>query len=246
MNLWKHCDPRATTFFAIAISLVLVLIPPVRAWFFLPLALFLLISAGMSRRTFVSLLRAVFALWLLSFVFNALLIPGPRVGPEWLGVLRPTTTGLRAGLDHGARLAGLAALGTWLAATTSVLDLAASLEWMTRGIPPLRRALHRALLPVVLAVRLVPLLVDEGRRLLEVDRLRRGPEGRLRALLRLARLAPLWMVLVVERAELLAQALLLRGYDPERARGFARAYRMGAIDWTLVIVGTLTLVGCTV
>ena len=246
MTLWQKRDPRATTFFAIAISLSLVLIPPVRAWFFLPLVIFLLVGAGVTRSTFVALLRAVFALWLLSFVFNALLIPGPRVGPEWLGPVRPTSTGLRAGLDHGARLAGLAGLGTWLATTTSVLDLAASLEWMTRGIPPVRRTLHRALLPVVLAVRLVPLLVDEGRRLLEVDRLRRGPQGRLRAFLRLARLAPLWMVLVVERAEILAQALVLRGYDPERERGFARAYRFAVIDWMLVIVGTLTLVGSVV
>jgi len=223
VNLWRDRDPRAKTYFAIAQSLLLVLVPASRAWLFLPLILYLLITAGVPREKFVALIKAVLALWLLSFIFNAFLIPGPRVGPEWLKVLRPTTTGIRAGLDHGARLAGLAGLGAWLAATTGVLDLAASLEWSVRGWPRLRRQAHKVLMPVVLGVRLVPLLVDEGRRLIEIDRLRSGSQGKGRAIKRLAQLAPLWMVLVIERAEGLAEALVLRGYDPDRPRSFARA-----------------------
>ena len=241
MNLWRDRDPRAKTYFAIVISLLLVFVPAARAWFFLPLIVYLLVSAGVPREKFMALVRAVLVLWVLSFVFNAFLIPGPRVGPEWLRVLRPTTTGLRAGIDHGARLAGLAGMGAWLAATTGVLDLAASLEWSVRGWPWLRRQAHRGLMPVVLAVRLVPLLVDEGRRLIEIERLRHGASGRGRAVKRLAQLAPLWMVLVVERAEGLAEALLLRGYDPDRPRSFARGYRMGVLDWGLVLLSTLAI-----
>jgi len=243
VNLWRDRDPRAKTYFAIAQSVLLVLVPASRAWLFLPLILYLLITAGVPREKFVALIKAVLALWLLSFIFNAFLIPGPRVGPEWLKVLRPTTTGIRAGLDHGARLAGLAGLGAWLAATTGVLDLAASLEWSVRGWPRLRRQAHKVLMPVVLGVRLVPLLVDEGRRLIEIDRLRSGSQGKGRAIKRLAQLAPLWMVLVIERAEGLAEALVLRGYDPDRPRSFARAFRMGVLDWALVLFGTLAVAG---
>lgn len=243
MNLWRNRDPRAKTYLAIVISLLLVLLPATRAWFFLPLIGYLLASAGVPREKFVALVRAVLVLWILSFVFNALLIPGPRVGPEWLRFLRPTTTGLRTGVDHGARLAGLAGIGAWLAATTGVLDLAASLEWSVRGWPWLRHQAHKALMPVVLAVRLVPLLVDEGRRLIEIERLRTGSASKGRAVKRLAQLAPLWMVLVVERAEGLAEALVLRGYDPERPRSFARGYRMGVLDWGLVLLGTLAMAG---
>ena len=79
--------------------------------------------------------------------------------------------------------------------------------------------------------------------MIEVERLRHGPIGPGRAIRRLAGLAPLWMVLVVERAEGLAQALVLRGYDPDRPRGFARTYRMGVLDWALLLLGTLTLAG---
>ena len=243
MNLWQNRDPRAKTYFAIVFSLLLVLVPATRAWFFMPLVLYLLVTAGVPREKFIALLRAVLVLWLLSFLFNAFLIPGPRVGPTWLGWLRPSTTGLRAGLHHGARLAGLAGVGAWLAATTSVFDLASSLEWSVRGWPWLRKHAHRGLMPIVLGVRLVPLLVDEGRRLLEVERLRHGSASKGRAVRRLAQLAPLWMVLVVERAEALAQALVLRGYDPDRPRSFARGYRMGVLDWGLVVLGTLAIAG---
>jgi len=243
VNVWGARDPRAKVYFAIALSLLLVLVPAIRAWFFIPLIVYLLVTAGVPRDRFLALVRAVLALWILSFVFNAFLIPGPRVGPEWLQWFRPSTTGLRAGLDHGARLAGLAGIGAWLAATTGVLDLAASIEWSMRGWPWLRRQAHKALMPIVLSVRLVPLLVDEGRRLVEIDRLRHGASGKGRAVKRLAQLAPLWMVLVVERSERLAEALVLRGYDPDRPRSFARGYRMGVLDWGLVLLGTLAIAG---
>lgn len=241
VNLWRDRDPRAKTYLAIVISMLLVLVPAARAWFFLPLIVYLLVSAGVPREKFVALVRAVLVLWVLSFVFNAFLIPGPRVGPPWLKFLRPTTTGLRTGVDHGARLAGLAGIGAWLVATTGVLDLATSLEWSVRGWPWLGRLAHKALMPIVLAVRLVPLLVDEARRLIEIERLRTGSASKGRAIRRLAQLAPLWMVLVVERAEGLAQALLLRGYDPDRPRSFVRGYRMGVLDWGLVLLATLAM-----
>jgi len=41
----------------------------------------------------------------------------------------------------------------------------------------------------------------------------------------------------------LAEALVLRGYDPERPRSFARGYRMGVLDWGLVLLGTLAMAG---
>jgi energy-coupling factor transporter transmembrane protein EcfT len=108
-----------------------------------------------------------------------------------------------------------------------------------RRAPGWRRRLHRWLFPVVLALRMVPLLLDEARRLVDVDRLRRGPGRRGPGWRRTASLAPLFIVLVVERAEALALALSLRGYHPARERPFLRAWRMDPLDWGLVVVGTL-------
>jgi energy-coupling factor transport system permease protein len=243
MNLWAGRDPRAKTFFALAAGSALAIAPATRAWVALPAALALLLSAGIPTARLVSLLRGVALLWFLSMIANAFLWGGPRLGPEALGWARPSAEGLQSGFLHGARLGGLAALGAWLGETTAALDLARSLEWSVRNLPAIRRRVHRAVLPLVLALRLVPLLVEEARRLVEVERIRRGPVGRWTAMRRLARLSPLWMVLVVERAEALALALTLRGYDPERPRGFARRYRWAPPDWGLFALGVAALLG---
>jgi energy-coupling factor transporter transmembrane protein EcfT len=92
-------------------------------------------------------------------------------------------------------------------------------------------------MPAVLAARVVPLFRDEWQRLIEVDRLRqRGVPSRrsLHTLRRTTGLLPLWFVLVVERADLLATALSLRGYRPGAPRSFARSFRIDATDWAVM------------
>jgi len=237
VTLWTGRDPRALTAVAVALSLGVVAAPAGRACLVLPGVLVLLLTAGAGRHRLGQLLRAVLVLWLLSFLANAFLIPGTRVGPEFLGIFRPTLEGAAAGLRHGARLAALTGLGAWAAVTVSALDLAASLEWGLRGIPPLRRQAHRALVPIVLALRMLPAFLLEAERLLEVDRLRGGPRRGLAGVARIARLAPVWMVTIVDRAEALALTLTLRGYAPEVERGFARTFRFGWIDWGVLVLG---------
>ena len=243
MNLWASRDPRAKTLFALLVGLALVLVPSGRSWWIAIPTMGLLVTAGVPRRRLVTLLKGVLLLWGLSLLANAYLRGGTRVGPEWLGGLRPVGEGLHDGLGSGARLGGLAALGAWLAETTRALDLTGSLEWGVRRVSRARITVHRTLFPVLLALRLVPLLVEEARRLLEIERLRGGNRGRLASVARVGRLAPLWVTLVVERAEALALALALRGYDPERPRGFARSYRWRAGDWGLVALGAVALLG---
>ena len=237
MSLWAGRDPRALALVAVALSLGVVAAPAGRALLLLPGVLALLLTAGAGRRRLGQVLRAVLVLWLLSFLANAFLIPGTRVGPEGLGILRPTFEGAAAGLRHGARLAALTGIATWAAVTVSALDLAASLEWGLRRVPPLRRRAHRALVPIVLALRLLPAFLLEAERLLEVDRLREGPRRGPAGLARMARLAPVWMVTIVDRAEALALTLTLRGYRPEVERGFARTFRFGWIDWGILALG---------
>jgi energy-coupling factor transporter transmembrane protein EcfT len=205
-------------------------------------ALGFLLTAGLDRGRLLKATSAVAVLWLLSFLANAFLVPGTRLGPDALGWARPTREGLEAGLTHGGRLAGLAFLSAWVMATTGALELAGSVEWSVRKVPRLRRAAHRALLPVVLGLRMVPLFADEARRMLEVDRLRAGPKGRRGQLRRLASLAPVWMVTVIERADSLALALTLRGYRPDAERGFARSYRWRPGDWALVVLAAAGVV----
>jgi energy-coupling factor transport system permease protein len=239
MTFWSRLDPRSKVLVLFAGSAALAAAPVSRVWLALPFTAALLLSAGLSRARLGAALRGVAVLWLLSLLVNGFLVAGERLGPQALGWLRPTREGLSAGLAQGGRLAALTALMGWGMATLGALELAGSVEWTVRRVPALRRRAHRALLPVVLALRMIPLLLDEAERLLQVEALRGGPwrgRGRLR---RAARLAPLWVFSVIERAEALALALTLRGYRPERSRGFARTYRWGGGDWLLVGAGAL-------
>lgn len=234
MSGWRARDPRAKALFALIVSFAVAVAPGGRALILLPVAAWLVVSCGWSRGRLWGVARAVAVLWVLSFAANAFLIPGDRLGPDGLGWLRPSREGMSAGFAHGARLAVLAAVSAWVAATTGALDLASSLEWSVRGRPRLRRAAHEALLPVVLALRLIPHFIQEAGRLLEVDRLRRGPRRGLAGVRRVARLGPLWIATVIDRAEMLALGLTLRGYRPDAVRGFARTFGWGVLDWGLV------------
>ncbi len=245
MTAWARRDPRAVTLAAVILSLALAVAPGPRVLAALPATVLLVGTAGLGRKRTLALVRVVVVLWGLSLLANAFLGGGPRIGPAFLGWLRPGEAGLRTGLAAGARLAALTAVAAWAASAVRALDLAASLEWSVRRRPGLRRRVHRAFLPVVLALRLLPLFLDEARRLLEVDRLRGGPRRGLAGARRVAALAPLWLVTVVERAETLALALTLRGYRPDGERTFARAYRVAAADWLLMAaaVGGSLLLG---
>lgn len=237
MNFWKRRDPRAKVWFAVIWSFALAAAPGSAALLALPVPVLLLLTSGIRPGQLGKVVAGVLVLWGLSFAANAFFMPGARVGPEELGWLRPTREGIEAGFSHGARLAGLAFVSAWVVEVTGALEMAGSLEWTFRGAPRLRQAAHRALLPVVLALRMIPMFLDEARRILDVDRLRGGPRRGLGGVRRVARLAPVWMVTTVERAEALGLALVLRGYRPEAARSFVRPYRFEVWDWGLVAGG---------
>jgi energy-coupling factor transporter transmembrane protein EcfT len=229
---WEERDPRAKALLVLAPALAVLVAPPERA-LITALAAFLLLALSAPHRLGGALRTALF-LWILTVAANGFFTPGDRIGPDALGGFRPTREGLAAGWGQGGRLAALAALGAWAAAKTRAFDLVASLEWSVRGWPALRRRVHRALMPLALALRLLPAFVAEARRLLEVDALRGGPRRGWGAVRRVLGLAPLWVTVVVRRADALALALIVRGYRPERDRGFARAYRFAAADWGLI------------
>jgi len=220
----------------ILLSLALLTADPRAGLVVLPF-LILLAASALDLRRLAGLARAVALLWTLTWIVNAFLAPGERVGPETLGWLRPSREGLRAGALQGARLAGLGAVGAWTAAVVGALELSSSLEWTVRRWDPIRRRVHALAFPAVLALRLVPLMIEEATRIRAVERLRGGPIRGIGALGRYAGFFPAWLSAILERAQGLSLALTLRGYRPDRRRGFARRYRFAPSDWGLLALG---------
>lgn len=235
---WTRFDPRGKVVFLVGVTAAaLVASPRLLGMVFIPGLLLLCAGGGPIRLR--RALAAAAALWVLTVLWNALFHPGTRLGPEWLGPLRPSVAGARAGAAEGLTLVALAALGGWAAFAVSAFEVIGSVEWSVRRSPRLRRRVHELAFPTLLALRLIPLLVEEAGRLGEVERLRFGPRSPFRRLARIPALAPLWTLGALDRAHDLALALRLRGYRAEADRGFVRTYAFRAHDAALSGLGLL-------
>ena len=155
-------------------------------------------------------------------VFNVVLAPGSRDGPD-----------LVTGLALGLRLLGIALAGVLAVATTDPTDLADSLQQQARLAP-------RLAIGVMAAVRMLPILAVEWQ-LLGMARRARGVSAGGSPLVA-ARLAfgKLLALLVgsVRRATRLALAMDARGFGTEPCRTIARPQRMALADWGLLGMAT--------
>lgn len=230
---WRGFDPRFLLLTAVVLTISLLAAPRTALLAAGPVAL-VLAATVLDRTRVIALLRAVLILAAITCVINAFLGSGDRI-------LGYSQAGLIRGAWQGVRLTALTAVAAWATAVLSPLSLAATLEWSVRRWPPLRHRVHQALLPVVLAVQLLPLMTDEAARQLEVDRLRRGPGPR--SWIRQARLMPAWLNGVIDRADDLALALTLRGYRPDRPLRFMRTYAWGRAEAAGVMVLALAVWG---
>ena len=145
---------------------------------------------------------------------NLYLTPGrPLPLPRLLG-LQPTREGLRFGILLGLRLAGASAALHGLRAAWPGERAADELARLARPLEGLRVPVRESRAVVGLALRFVPLLVDEARRIAAIQELRAGrpPRGvREQLERRRARLVPA-LVSALERAEWTALALEARHY----------------------------------
>ena len=142
---------------------------------------------------------------------------------------RLTAEGLEHGLEVGLRILNFGALGLLYARTTGVVDLVLGLMQQWRLSP-------RWAYGILAALRFIPLLEDELRRIRQAYRIRGlggtgGVTGRLAAAYRYS-LALL--VHAVREAETVAVALQARGFDGSRRRTFYRTLEAG---WREVAYG---------
>ena len=133
------------------------------------------------------------------------------------------------------RLILMIALTMVLTSTTKPMDMTYAFEWYMTPLKPLRFPAHEIAMTLSIALRFIPTLLDETERIMKaqasrgVDFNHGGLFKRFGAVIAL--IIPLF-VSALERSEELANAMIVRGYDPRAKR---TRYRLLRFSWRDII-----------
>jgi energy-coupling factor transport system permease protein len=133
------------------------------------------------------------------------------------------------------RLVLMLSLTMILTASTKPLDLTYALEWFMTPLKLVKFPAHEIAMTISIALRFIPTLLDETERIMKaqasrgVDFNHGGIFKRFGAIIAL--IIPLF-VSALERSEELANAMIVRGYDPRAKR---TRYRLLRFSWRDII-----------
>ncbi|NMA91569.1 MAG: energy-coupling factor transporter transmembrane protein EcfT [Firmicutes bacterium] len=193
--------------------------------------------SGLPLQRLVTGLRPVLYIILFTLVVYALTNKG---GVVLLRVGRFTVDSL--GISGGAFMASRLVLLIWttllLTFTTAPLSLAAGIEYLLKPLQRLRVPVAEIALIMTIALRFIPTLMEESRRIMWAQ-MARGVSfdtGGLRQKIR--NLTPLIIPLFVgafRRADELALAMEARGYQVGAERSSLKTARVGPADWLTLL-----------
>lgn len=133
------------------------------------------------------------------------------------------------------RLILMISLTMILTSTTKPMDMTYAFEWYMTPLKPIRFPVHEIAMTLSIALRFIPTLLDETERIMKaqasrgVDFNHGGIFKRFGAIIAL--IIPLF-VSALERSEELANAMIVRGYDPKAKR---TRYRLLKFSWRDII-----------
>ena len=197
------------------------------------------LSARLSKlpqRVLLGNLKPLIPILLLTVTLNACLTPGKSV-LRLSEHLAFTEAGLARGGFLALRLGAMVIGTTLLTLTTSPLELADGIETLFRPLQRFRIPVHELAMTVTIALRFVPILVDEANRLHSAQLARGadfggGPIRRIRSLLPL--LLPLF-VSAFGRADRLAIAMEARCYRGHHGRTHYQTLTLAGRDYAVLI-----------
>lgn len=168
-------------------------------------------------------------------VFQVLFYPGEASEYLWQwGILSVSTEGLYAAGILGLRVVFLYYVTTMLMLATSLVDLTNGLELIFRPLQRVRVPVNELVLVFVIAIKFVPIYIEEMERLVRAQTARGIPFDEGGALTRARRLGRLLIPIFISgfvRAETLTTAMNTRSYRGGRGRTKFRVMRATAADW---------------
>lgn len=239
-------DPRAkipaTTLFVVGMFLV----DSTLGFAFVAAALAALVALSrIPVGTFLSTFRPVVPVVVLTAVFQAFFSREGELLFGW-GFLEVHQEGLKLALLLAARILLLVAAAGLLTATTAPLALSDGIEDLLSPLKRLRFPAHELAMMTSIALRFVPTLLEEARRITTAQAAR-GADFSTGGLLRRTRaMLPVLIPLTVgafRRADELAEAMESRGYRGGEGRTRYRELRFRPRDLLALLAAALIVVG---
>ena len=239
-------DPRAKISATALFVVGLFFVDSVAGFLFVAAALAALVAASrIPAGTFLRFFKPVVPLVALTALFQLLFSREGEVLLGW-GFLEVHEGGVRLAALLALRILLLVAAAGLLTATTAPLALADGIEDLLSPLKRLRFPAHEVAMMTSIALRFVPTLAEEAKRITTAQAAR-GADFAEGGLLRRARaMLPILVPLTVgafRRADELAEAMESRGYRGGEGRTRYRELRFGTRDLLAPLVALLVLAG---
>ncbi|MCG1010389.1 energy-coupling factor transporter transmembrane protein EcfT [Salinicoccus sp. ID82-1] len=237
-SIIHRLDPRAKI---IAVVLFMVIVFFANHWTGYGLLILFILTltkmADLSPRFLFNGLKLILILLLFTFFMHLFLTKGGTVLIDG-GFFTIESEGVITGIYITIRLAMLVLITTIMTLTTSPLQLTDAIERICRPLKAIRVPVHEIALMMSISLRFIPTLMDETEKIIKAQSARGSTfmAGSLTS--RLQALTPIFIPLFIssfKRAEELAIAMEVRGYQGEEGRTHYRVLNWGFKD-TMVLI----------
>ena len=234
-------DPRAKILCVAVLAVGLFLIDSVVGFLVAAVAIGTLVAVSrVPLRTFLRLLRPVAFIVALTVLFQVLFSREGATLFSW-GFVEVHAGGLLMGVLLAGRILLLVSVAGLLTATTAPVALADGIEDLLSPLEKLRFPAHEVAMMMTIALRFIPTLDEEFRKITAAQAARGADFGEGGLLRRSRALIPVLVPLTVgafRRADELAEAMESRGYNGGASRTRFREWRLRPRD---AVAGLITL-----
>ncbi|MEK4509212.1 energy-coupling factor transporter transmembrane component T family protein [Paenibacillus sp. FSL K6-2524] len=200
--------------------------------------------AKLSWRALVFTLLSLTIFFISTMIYQSILITNPGDSMIQLGVLTYSLQGAINGILMCEQIAGIVLLLSLLVRTTSPIILAEGLEMILKPFKKLRFPVHEAVMMFTIALRFLPILIEEIDKIRKAQMARGGGFHRKGISSRFRGIFPMLMplfVLSILRAKELAVAMESRCYQGDEGRTPIRLYRLHPRDYSILAFSVFNL-----
>ncbi len=250
-NTFFHKLDARVKLFAMVLLMIMVFIKLDNVWmdftFYAVMIIFVLIIMKISKITLKSLLKVIKPMWfmmLFLFIVNLFAVKTGNLIFSW-NFINIYDEAIFMTIYTFIRIILMLAFSLILTSTTKPMDLTYALEWYLYPLKLIKIPVHIIVMIISLALRFIPTLLEESDRIMKAQA-SRGVDfqngkfsEKIKAIISL--IIPLF-ISSIQRSSDLADAMEVRGYDPDAKRTRYRVMKLYSRDYITTIIMILMFV----